>query len=417
MDEYRDDHLASPGSEDSYPNPIEVSLEDTSFAKEESQEQSDRVGEGATGNVTGGEVMHNDAGAETIQVVSGERNGDVLEAGDSPLQLPNDAVVEPRMHVVVEGEGLSRQISANDAISVLQAGESVQVAKPVSTPAVILELNGFDIRIRITVEDMFNRKIQPPLGRIRSLNWLLQTLTQLGEDKLMSDAVHLSQHVPRCRLPVFTIDWLTRRFGRSNFCQQILADLITTMNAYETKSPEVRMYSYGLRERFNAGQLSILLNIRSYARVVSSSQDQVPLKFAQKIAAFVLDFAKEQRVEKVLQNLEAKSAQKENDKSTVSGDQSTIPIEDVLSVILSGYGSAIHEFRVLVREEYEDLLNELARGQPRDGLKGRPLGSAIPLETMVQFVSRHYRRDRQIFMPFFEHLFVKEANHVSVAWK
>ena len=56
MDEYRDDHLASPGSEDSYPNPIEVSLEDTSFAKEESQEQSDRVGEGATGNVTGGEV-------------------------------------------------------------------------------------------------------------------------------------------------------------------------------------------------------------------------------------------------------------------------------------------------------------------------------------------------------------------------
>ena len=30
-----------------------------------------------------------------------------------------------------------------------------------------------------------------------------------------------------------------------------------------------------------------------------------------------------------------------------------------------------------LREEYEDLLDELARGQPRDGVKGRPLGSRV----------------------------------------
>jgi len=45
-----------------------------------------------------------------------------------------------------------------------------------------------------------------------------------------------------------------------------------------------------------------------------------------------------------------------------------------LYCLLSGYGSAIHEFRVALREEYEDLLHELARGMPRDGVNGRPLG-------------------------------------------
>ena len=30
-----------------------------------------------------------------------------------------------------------------------------------------------------------------------------------------------------------------------------------------------------------------------------------------------------------------------------------------------------------LREEYEELLDELARGQPRDGVKGRPLGSLL----------------------------------------
>ena len=32
-----------------------------------------------------------------------------------------------------------------------------------------------------------------------------------------------------------------------------------------------------------------------------------------------------------------------------------------------------------LREEYDDLLNEMARGQPCDGLKGRPLGSRVPV--------------------------------------
>jgi len=48
------------------------------------------------------------------------------------------------------------------------------------------------------------------------------------------------------------------------------------------QSTEVRMYSYAVRERFNAGQLALLLNIRSFANALASPQTNcVELKFAQ----------------------------------------------------------------------------------------------------------------------------------------
>ena len=40
-----------------------------------------------------------------------------------------------------------------------------------------------------------------------------------------------------------------------------------------------------------------------------------------------------------------------------------------------------------LREEYEDLLEELARGQPHDGLKGRPLGSRVTVLSAANTLS------------------------------
>jgi hypothetical protein len=40
-----------------------------------------------------------------------------------------------------------------------------------------------------------------------------------------------------------------------------------------------------------------------------------------------------------------------------------------------------------LREEYEDLLDELARGQPHDGVKGRPLGSRVTVLSSANTLS------------------------------
>jgi hypothetical protein len=40
-----------------------------------------------------------------------------------------------------------------------------------------------------------------------------------------------------------------------------------------------------------------------------------------------------------------------------------------------------------LREEYEDLLDELARGQPHDGEKGRPLGSRVTVLSSANTLS------------------------------
>jgi len=80
---------------------------------------------------------------------------------------------------------------------------------------------------------------------------------------------------------------------------------------------------------------------------------------------------------------------------------------------LSGYGSAIHEFRLNLRDEYQDLLHELARGQPRDGTKGRPLGSRVPFAIMNEFVARQFKRDCAVFESFFHSLYVCEHCETS----
>jgi len=45
--------------------------------------------------------------------------------------------------------------------------------------AVILELNGYDIRLRLTLEDMLQHSAQPTTGRVRNTKWLMATLSQL----------------------------------------------------------------------------------------------------------------------------------------------------------------------------------------------------------------------------------------------
>ena len=264
------------------------------------------------------------------------------------------------------------------------------------------------------------------------------------------------------------------------------------------------MYSYAMRERFNAGQLALLLNIRSFARAMASAKtNRVQLKFAQvrlyyrvdyhnvrshhiistaatncspssysprhlpnvsclylqRVALFALDFASPERVEKVLRRLQMKSgssSQNANDSVERVGaeegreEEKSVSVVDLLNIVLSAYGSAIHEFRVgfsrppsprssvsfslclhyfpftlararslsrwsselsfviycpvacvrmlnnevaakllqmHLREEYEDLLEELARGQPYDGLKGRPLGSRVTVLSAANTLS------------------------------
>jgi hypothetical protein len=160
------------------------------------------------------------------------------------------------------------------------------------------------------------------------------------------------------------------------------------------------MYSYAMRERFNAGQLALLLNIRSFARALASSEtNRVQLKFAQvrlyyrvdyhnvrshhilstaatsfspssyspryspdvsclylqRVTLFALDFASPERVEKVLRRLQIKSGsspQNANDSVERVGseegreEEKSVSVVDLLNIVLSAYGSAIHEFRV-----------------------------------------------------------------------
>ena len=285
-------------------------------------------------------------------------------------------------------------------------------AKGDKATSVALELNGYDIRIRLALQDMLPSKMSPESGRVHSLKWLMRILNQLSEDKLLSDAGDLGAGLPRCRTPVFAKNWLARKFGRSKLCQQQLADVITTMHALETKHLEVRMYSNGLRERFNAGQMALLLNARSFAHAVSSAQGGIPLKFAQKMASFAIDFSTPGRLQKVHQKL----AEKSNRTSlSVSGDDRCVLIDHLLSIILSGYGSAIRDFRIILRDEYDDLLHFMARGQPRDGENGRPLGSSVPFEIMSEFVAKHFKRDKAVFEKFFWHLHVREKSHLHPA--
>ena len=160
------------------------------------------------------------------------------------------------------------------------------------------------------------------------------------------------------------------------------------------------MYSYAMRERFNAGQLALLLNIRSFARAMASAKtNRVQLKFAQvrlsyrvdylnvrshyisstagtncspssyspryspdvsclylqRVTLFALDFASPERLEKVLRRLQMKSgssSQNANDSVERVGsekgreEEKSVSVVDLLNIVLSAYGSAIHEFRV-----------------------------------------------------------------------
>ena len=277
---------------------------------------------------------------------------------------------------------------------------------------VVLELSGYDIRIRLTLEDMLKHNVHPASGRVRDLNWLKSTLSQISEDKLLSDAGDIGAGQPRQRMPVFTKKWLELKFGKNKFCEQQLADLICTMKAYESQA-EVRLYTYAMCERFNAGQLSLLLHIRSFANSMASSTDHlVPLNVAQKVAAFCLDFAVPSRLAKVMDKIASKCHRdsKVDDFQGVGGRMRGIQVVDLLNTVLSGYGSAIHEFRTHLREEYDDLLHELARGLPRDGSKGRPLGSKVPFEIMSTFASKHFRRDSVVFKSFFRSMLVNEQD-------
>jgi len=66
--------------------------------------------------------------------------------------------------------------------------------------------------------------------------------------------------------------------------------------------------SAGWRECFNAGQLALLLNVRSFARAVASPHSgRVPLEFARKLAVFGVDFAPRERRAKVEEDLVAKA--------------------------------------------------------------------------------------------------------------
>ena len=166
------------------------------------------------------------------------------------------------------------------------------------------------------------------------------------------------------------------------------------------QSVEVRMYSYAMRERFNAGQLALLLNIRSFARALASPEtNRVQLKFAQvrlcycvdyhnvrshhisstaatncspslyspshspdvsclylqRVTLFALDFASPERVEKVLRRLQMKSgssSQNANDSVERVGaeegreEEKSVSVVDLLQIVLLVYGSTIHEFRV-----------------------------------------------------------------------
>jgi hypothetical protein len=49
----------------------------------------------------------------------------------------------------------------------------------VAEDSVILELNGYDIRLRLTLEDMMQHTVQPATGRVRNTKWLMATLNQL----------------------------------------------------------------------------------------------------------------------------------------------------------------------------------------------------------------------------------------------
>ena len=49
----------------------------------------------------------------------------------------------------------------------------------VAEDSVILELNGYDIRLRLTLEDMLQHTVQPATGRVRNTKWLMATLNQL----------------------------------------------------------------------------------------------------------------------------------------------------------------------------------------------------------------------------------------------
>jgi hypothetical protein len=49
----------------------------------------------------------------------------------------------------------------------------------VAEDSVILELNGYDIRLRLTLEDMLQHTVKPATGRVRNTKWLMATLNQL----------------------------------------------------------------------------------------------------------------------------------------------------------------------------------------------------------------------------------------------
>ena len=49
----------------------------------------------------------------------------------------------------------------------------------VAEDSVILDLNGYDIRLRLTLEDMLQHTVKPATGRVRNTKWLMATLNQL----------------------------------------------------------------------------------------------------------------------------------------------------------------------------------------------------------------------------------------------
>jgi len=53
----------------------------------------------------------------------------------------------------------------------------------------------------------------------------------------------------------------------------------------------------------------------------------------------------------------------------------------------------------------------LSVGLPRDGTKGRPLGSRIGFAEMSEFVTKHYNTESSVFASFFKSLYVHEPEH------
>ena len=356
---------------------------------------------------------------------------------DGQNQSPDHLCFEEGMSDAHQVSATISSVEGVDITTAQEREERIEAAKLAGHA--VLELNGYDIRIRLTLEDMLQPATNTSAGRVHGARWLMSMLTSLREDKLLWDASELGSGKIQSRLPVFAHKWFVRKFGKNKFCEQQMVDLMCTLNAHEATSVEARMFCYSFRERFNAGQLTLFLSMRSFAAAVASKPKsdargargavgrgepmltefyEVPLAFAKRIANFALDFAQPRRLAKVHARLVNKSyAQGSQQTSSKPADSITarnttpctvIALRDVLNVVLSGYGSAIHEFRVALREEYEDLLHELARGMPRDGCNQRPFGFKVGLRTMCEFVAKHYKRDASVFKAFFDRLRVRE---------